>query len=137
MVIRSNGYIDRHGITQGHVKQSFTKAYAEDDEYGMMNKKEKDKLDCLIISSESKVTEAWEFIDTLMCFISCYTYMQYACFAHEDDTMEVIFESFFLVSIFQTFLTDYTIEGEREPVRDLMKIVQRYLKNGLMFDLIP
>ena len=63
--------------------------------------------------------------------------MQFACFPHEDDTIEFIFEGFFLVSIAQTFLTDYMIEGEKEPVRSLTKIAQRYLKNGLMFDLIP
>ena len=81
--------------------------------------------------------QVWEFCDTLLCFVTCYTYMQYACFPHESDTIEMMFESFFALSIAQTFLTDYTIEGEKEPEKSLAKISQRYLKNGLMFDLIP
>ena len=94
-------------------------------------------FDCLIISSESTFLQVYEFIDTFMCFITCYTYMQYACFAHDDDTMKIIFEGFSLLSIIRSFMTDYYVEGAKEPVRDLTKIAQRYMKGPLLFDLIP
>ena len=42
------------------------------------------------------------------------------------------------MTIVQRFLTDFTLEGETEPVKNLLKIVKRYLHSwGFIMDIIP
>jgi hypothetical protein len=63
--------------------------------------------------------------------------MQYACFAHEGNTMEWTIEIVFFISMCKMFLTDYKVEGSDQPVKSLPKIFSRYLEKGLVRDMIP
>lgn len=69
-----------------------------------------------------------------------------AYFGEEHDEAErqasrilrLIFEIFFFVSMLLRFVTDYTEEGEVQPVRSLSKIAKRYFYSwAFVLDLVP
>lgn len=46
-------------------------------------------------------------------------------------------ETFFLLSLLKNGITDFTPEGSTTPVRSLSKIYSKYVKEGLVYDLLP
>ena len=67
--------------------------------------------------------------------------MWLCCFGdHFNKSTTITFlaatEGFFFIAMIIKSLTDYKIEGEKFPVRDLFLIVKNYLNNGFMLDFI-
>jgi len=48
----------------------------------------------------------------------------------------MFFFGIFTIAIFLNFLTEFTIDGETVPCRDINKIVVRYFKSSFLIDLI-
>jgi hypothetical protein len=101
-----------------------------------------DVYQSFIISQESLLDDILEAIYVLCCLISPYFYAYLALHGHEEGNMTAIwttlfFEGVFVVSILKNFITEYTPDGEIVPVKDIMKISERYFWNEFMGDLIP
>jgi len=87
----------------------------------------------------------WNVVDMLCCIVSCYVYGWMALFGiYEADGKEnrfaivgdVIFFIIFTITIIVNFITDYTPQGETQPVRNLEKIAKRYLRGNFMYDFV-
>ena len=95
----------------------------------------------IIISRVGKFYSVFAVLDSLACVMSSYFYSWLACYGdhYKKDTIEtwvLILELFFLFSMGIKFLTNYTEEGEKFPVKDWFKIAKRYLNNGFVTDLV-
>ena len=96
----------------------------------------------LMISRVGKCYSCFAIVDSLASVLSSYFYSWLTCYGdhYEYETVDlvvIIIEIFFLVNMLVKFITDYTEEGEKFPVKDWIKIAKRYLKNGFITDLIP
>ena len=85
----------------------------------------------MIISEESSFTIFWKIFDLINCIISSYIYAWLAAFGDQASgvfitDLSIFFECCFTVTMFLHFVTDYTPEGERVPIRELSKISKRY-----------
>lgn len=98
------------------------------------NHKEKWTLtDILLTSQYSQFSVIWNFIDKFCCIFSSYLYMFMSVFQREiiGETPVIIalcFETIFLLTIIKTFLTEYTPDGETQPVKSLSKIAKQYIR---------
>ena len=95
-----------------------------------------------MISRTGKFYSVFAVLDSLASLGSSYFYSWLTCYGdHYDkktiDLTVIIIEVFFLFNMLLKFITDYTEEGEKFPVKDWFKITTRYLKNGFITDLIP
>ena len=97
----------------------------------------------VILSEKSLLVNAWKCADVILCIVSSYIYVWIATFGEGSEQsnfhyVHLFFEVFFSFSILQRFLTDYTNEGESEPVHNLLKIVRRYFYSwSFVLDFIP
>lgn len=114
-------------------------SYIEEDE---SIKEGFDIAKMLIISHGGMFSMTWTFFDILCCLASSYVYIWLATFGEVKSgeaimTLSVAFELVFAFSILTRFLTDYTPDGETEPVKSLSKISTRYLHSDFIWDILP
>ena len=89
-------------------------------------------VNLLIISEYGSFNIFWKIFDLINCILSSYIYAWLAAFGDQASgtvmtDMSIFFESCFTVTMLLHFITDYTPEGERVPIRELSKISKRYL----------
>lgn len=102
-----------------------------------------------IMAENSALSILWNFVDIFSCIFSSYFYAYLAAFGMKDpsqgsdgnddavfSTIEMVYESIFILSILKQFLTEYTPDGETQPVRDISKISKRYIKDHFVLDTI-
>ena len=77
----------------------------------------------------------------ISCLTSSYFYAYVGSFAHPDGDwwtkFEIVYEMIFLVDMGVNFITEFRENGSGHAVRDISRIVIRYLKGYFILDLIP
>ena len=105
-----------------------------------------------IVGEHSGFSQFWFVIYIISCIFSSYIYAYLAAFGTNDEAfnhsypgqsemqfftnLEISFETIFVLSIIKQFLTEYTPDGETQPIRDLQKIAKRYIKDDFVLDTI-
>ena len=142
--IKEQEKLEDHEIHDKKLLEAEYDVASDNDKKAFEEKEEPDiKLsEIILISREGKFYTCFALLDSIASILSSYFYSWLACYGNHFDTKSIslyvlLVEVFFLVNMIVKFLTDYTEEGEKFPVRDLLKIMKRYLKNGFMIDLIP
>lgn len=73
----------------------------------------------------------------MYCFIAAFGFENtYEHQNHIAKYVDIFFFCIFTIAIFINFLTEFKLDGETVPCRDLNKIVFRYLKSNFLIDLI-
>ena len=99
-------------------------------------------IECIIIHHDGWFNIYWSTINSILCIASSYFYSWLTCFGNNYDVTYIFYvsvglESFFLLSMIFSFVTDYHKEGEKQPVKDIVLIMKNYLNKGFILDLIP
>ena len=73
---------------------------------------------------DSNFLKFMNIMDTIMSLLSGYLYMWFARFGMDMNEEDVHFagyfiEVYFIFSMYKNFVTDFTIQGQTEPIRDL------------------
>lgn len=105
-------------------------------------KKEINWQDFVVISKKSKLYIFWKIGFVLSCLISSYQFTWFAVFGHAipgtlSYRLMMFFEVYFIISIVFNFFLEYEVQGQTQPVRDLMKIISTYLRGWFIIDVIP
>lgn len=123
------------------IQESFNTNLVEDEEdfHQQQQLEQKKHFECskfIIMSHQSYFSLTWGFIDIILSLVSSYFYAWLAVF-YDDlisdsafNSYQMFFEIFFLFGMIKSFITDYIEDGEIVPVRDLIKIGQRYINRG-------
>lgn len=110
-----------------------------------MNRNRIDIENYLIMSETNFVSIFLNYIDIIICISSSYFYAYLGAFYEvikstaDFDVAEqylLFLDIYFTLDIIKCFLTDFTPEGERKPVRNFKKIAKHYLENAFIRDFI-
>jgi hypothetical protein len=114
------------------------------DEEDALKSKDANFCSKFVIRKDHLMLKLLDYVVTALCLVSSYFYGLLAAFRYSDFsgdyafyfTFMISFESIFLVHMLLKFITEYQVEGEPKPVRDLSKIATNYLHNGLITDIV-
>lgn len=96
--------------------------FIEDDNFSTSEYSLSFSIDKIVIREDNSFMLIWKFFDLLSCTISGYVYAWLAAFGDEKSgevmtDLSIFFECCYLLTVLLKFITEYTPEGERVPVR--------------------
>lgn len=120
-------------------------AYSANEETANSIEQDQEQLEILkliVISEKSKFSQVWGIVEIGLSCVSVFFYGWMAAFYsdeiyHTSRIYELSIESFFFLNMIKKGFTDYTPEGSTAPVRRMSKVLDKYIKESLVYDLIP